>query len=129
MKKFIALILALVLVLSMASFAFAEPFDISTSSTSVYAIGCSYNKVYNSPGWYISISESRSNLSPTHRAVARCHNKADAISATWVYSGTNSSQHPYNTSAKAYISGATFRGRLDDRDSGTLEFHGTFTSY
>lgn len=128
MKKFVATLLTLVMVFALTSYAFADskPFHVSTSSTSVFMTGASSITRTNNKGWYASISASQSNLSPTHRAVARVHQQENAVSASWVYSGTDSTTHPYNAGTSISASGLSFRARLDNRDSGTLEFHGNF---
>lgn len=132
MKKLISAILVLTLVLAFASSAMAYefkslPFSFVTDSTSVFNVGPKFDKVGNS--WYIAFSESRSNVSPTHRAVTRVHLGAKAISATWVVSENTYSIHPYIPGYTATVRGATYRARLDDRDSGTLQFHGDFYYY
>lgn len=128
MKKITSLLLTLVLVLSIAGAALAasRSFDVSTSSTSVFATGASGITRTNNKNWCASISASRSNLSATHRAVARVHKGVDAASATWVYAGVDSTYHPYSAGISDRASGLSFRARLDNRDSGTLEFHGNF---
>ncbi len=134
MKKFVAFILAMVMVFTFAVSAMAVPqrkgytFHVTTTSTTVYQIGCSgIQKSENK--WYISLNEKDSNLSPTHRAVARVHHGFDAASATYVYSGPSTNQHGYNADCQGYMDGLSFRARLDNRDTGTLEFHGTFYTY
>ena len=126
MKKFIAAILVLTLVLAFASVAMAArtPFHIVTDSTSIYQVGTPlYTRVAQS--WYLDIDTSTSNVAPDHRAVTRVHLGVNAASATWVYSGANGTSHGYNSNIGLNQEGLTFRGRLDNRDSGTLQFHGT----
>ena len=134
MKKFIAMILVLVLICAVTSNAMAalsrfdKWFDIVTTSTTEFQTGCS--GIYKSDNrWYIVLSESSSNLSATHRAVARVHKGSTAASATWVYSGPSSTVHPYTANCQGYQENLSFRGRLDNRDSGLLEFHGYFYYY
>lgn len=134
MKKLSILLVALILTLTTLGSALAEPvtmrytFDISTSNTSQYQIGCTgIEKTENK--WYIVLDSSKSNLSSTHRAVTRVHNGADAASATWVYSGPNTTQHPYKANCQGVMSNLSYRGRLDNRDSGVLEFHGKFVTF
>lgn len=138
MKKKVAFLLALVMAFALAGSALASDnehmvtmrytFHITTSSTSEYQVGCSgIEKTENR--WYIILDESRSNLSPTHRAVTRVHDGYNAASATWVYSGPSRNEHPYNADCQGVKNNLSYRGRLDDRDSGVLEFHGTFVTF
>ena len=135
MKKLMAFLLALVMVFALASTALAADgvemrygFHISTTSTSEYQIGCSgIQKTGNE--WYIVLDTSRSNVSPTHRAVTRVHDGYNAASSTWVYSGPSTTSHPYKTNYQGAFFDLSYRGRLDDRDSGVLEFHGTFVTF
>ena len=128
MKKMIAVVLVLTMVMAFASSAMAtsESFHIVTTSTTSFMTGCTAaGKTDNH--WFIRLDEERSNLSPTHRAVCRVHQSATAVSATWVYSGPNETDRAYNANFLGDQSATiSFRGRLDNRDSGTLEFHGTF---
>lgn len=134
MKKCIAIVLTLVMTFALATSAMAEmvtmrySFDVSTSSTSVFSIGCTGIQKTEDK-WYISLNTSSSNLSETHRAVARVHCGYDAASPKFVYSGPSTTPHGYNANYQGYQSGLSFRARLDNRDSGTLEFHGTFITY
>ena len=131
MKKMIAVVLVLTMVMAFASSAMAASvsanFHISTSSTTTFQTGCSGMKLDGTNWWYIELDEAASNLSATHRAVTRVHQGTKAISATWVYSGPNTAnrQHTYDPDGST----ASYRGRLDDRDSGTLEFHGKFIAF
>lgn len=134
MKKFVAFILAMVMVFACVVSAMAAPlrqgykFDVSTTSTTEFKTGCSgMSKTENK--WYISLNAGISNLSSTHRAVARVHHGYDAASATYVYSGPSTTVHGYNADCQGFMSGLSFRARLDNRDTGTLEFHGTFYTY
>ena len=124
MKKFIALVLAIAMLLSIASVASASSvnFNISTSITSVFQVG-TIQFARDNTYWWLDVDMRTSNVSDTHRAVTRVHCGVNAASAKWVYSGPNGTSHNYIT---GYDSGLTFRGRLDDRDSGQLEFHGKF---
>ncbi|MEG1360788.1 MAG: hypothetical protein RSE23_14100 [Clostridia bacterium] len=126
MKKTIAIVLVLTMVFAFASSAMAvgTRFDIVTSSTTSLMTGCSGLRLTGTY-WFMRLDENTSNLSPTHRAVTRVHQGTNPISATWVYSGPNETNHPH-TFNKYSTTNASFRGRLDDRDSGTLEFHGYF---
>ena len=130
MKKAMALALVLIMALAFAGSATAANytaarFDIATSSITEFKTGC-YDLKKKDNSWYVSLTESSSNLSPTHRAVARVHQFENAVSATWVYSGSNSTVHPYTADCQGYQKHISFRARLDDRDSGLLEFHGYF---
>lgn len=129
MKKMIALMLVLTLILTFAGSAMAvgenKPFHIQTDSTTEFMTGC-YGITKTGNYWHIRVSTSTSNLSDTHRAVARVHQLANAASATWVYSGPNSTSHPYTADCQNLRYNISFRGRLDNRDSGTLQFHGDF---
>ena len=131
MKKMIAVVLVLTMVLAFASSAMAVPisknFHISTSSTTSFQTGCSGMNLSTTNWWYIELDEAASNLSATHRAVTRVHQGTKAISATWVYSGPNTTNRQHTFSGNTPL--ASFRGRLDDRDSGTMEFHGKFIAY
>lgn len=98
MKKLVAVVLALVLVLSVASAAMAVPFHIVTDSTSIFKVGTA-KFARKSNSWYVSYDLSASNVAPDHRAVARVHKGVDAASATWVYDGVSSSSHPYYSKA------------------------------
>lgn len=126
MKKFVAAVLVVVMIFSVSSMAMAAStrFNIVTDSTTVLQIGTpKYNRTMTY--WIVYVDMSTSNLSPTHRAVTRVHKGFDAVSATWVYSGENPTARGYNTGTANDVTGLTFRGRLDNRDSGILEFHGT----
>ena len=127
MKKILAVVLTLSLVLAFAGSAMADRnrFDIVTTSTTSFQTGC-YGITKTGPRWFIKLDEDMSNLSPTHRAVVRIHEGYNAISATWVYSGPNETEHGYNSGKTGTVNNVSFRGRLDDRDSGLLEFHGYF---
>ncbi len=130
MKKFCALILAVVLMLTMTSMAFAVSpspvrFNISTDNTVNFQIGAA-NISKDGNYWHVSFNEETSNVTPTHRAVVRIHQGYNAISSKWVYEGQEYDQHPYKTNYTKPLSGVSFRARLDDRDSGILEFHGNF---
>ncbi|MEG2267522.1 MAG: hypothetical protein RSC68_24735 [Acinetobacter sp.] len=127
MKKIIAAILVLTLVLTVASVAMAGDanFHIVTDSTSVYTVGHSpVDKTASK--WTIRIDVAASNLSSTHRAVARVHKGSPAISATYVFTENTYNNYGYKQGYTGLVSGITFRSKLDDRDSGTLEFHGRF---
>lgn len=126
MKKFVAAVLVVVMIFSVSSMAMAAStrFNIVTDSTTVLQIGTpKYNRTMTY--WIVYVDMSTSNLSPTHRAVTRVHKGFDAVSATWVYSDENPTARGYNAGTANNVTGLTFRGRLDNRDSGTLEFHGT----
>ena len=133
MRKLIALITALVLCFAIVGSAMADgvvgdgkaQFSVSTDSTTSYQIGVNNIRKTGSR-WYIGVDESRSNISATHRAVSRVHKGATSISALWVYSGSNYNSHPYSTGYTGVVEGVSFRARLDNRDTGWLEFHGTF---
>lgn len=130
MKKFVASIMVAIMICSCISAALASstPFNVSTTSTTELQIATrQVVKPESAKFWQISLDEERSNLSPTHRAVTRVHQGYNAISDTWVYSGPNYTQHDYKTLYKdKELTGVTYRGRLDNRDTGTLEFHGNF---
>lgn len=133
-KKLFVCMLTLVMIFSLAGSALAVEipmtyaFHISTDSTTEYQIGCTgIEKTENK--WYISLDTSRSNLSPTHRAVTRVHAGANAASSTWVYSGPSTTMHSYKTNYQGVQFNLSYRGRLDNRDWGVLEFHGTFVTY
>ncbi|MEG1092547.1 MAG: hypothetical protein RSE38_14515 [Acinetobacter sp.] len=124
MKKSVAIILVLSLVLSIASVASAKTtdFNIVTSSTNIYQVGTAkFDRNLNQ--WYVDINMSTSNIAADHRAVTRVHQGASVASATWVYSAYSDVPRGY---ISGYKTGLTYRGRLDDRDSGLLEFHGVF---
>ena len=126
MKKFVAAVLVVVMIFSVSSMDMAAStrFNIVTDSTTVLQIGTpKYNRTMTY--WIVYVDMSTSNLSHTHRAVTRVHKGFDAVSATWVYSGENPTARGYNAGTANNVTGLTFRGRLDNRDSGTLEFHGT----
>lgn len=127
MKKITALVLVGIMLLTGVSTALAAgesvPFHIVTENTENYQIGTSKQKK-TQKYWHISIDESTSNVTPTHRAVTRVHKGYDAISSTWVYEGQEYDRCPYKTNYTGVVDGITFRGRLDNRDSGVLEFHG-----
>lgn len=132
MKKLFVLVLVLALAITGTSFAervtMRYNFGITTDSTTQYQIGCTgIQKSENE--WYIVLNTSKSNLSPTHRAVTRVHNGANAASATWVYSGANATHHPYKTNCQGPMYNLSYRGRLDNRDSGTLKFYGQFVTF
>lgn len=98
-------------------------FNIVTDSTSIFQVGTGlYDRTR--ADWYLDIDMSTSNVGPAHRAVTRVHQGVKAASATWVYSGANGTSHGYSSGIPTGAKGLTFRGRLDDRDSGTLQFHG-----
>lgn len=125
MKKILAVVLTLSLVLAFTGSAMAvgTRFDIVTSSTTSFKTGCTVDELKNTY-WFMRLDEDLSNLSPTHRAVTRIHQGVNPISATWVYSGPNETEHPHTYKDGAGV--VSYRGRLDNRDSGTLEFHGYF---
>ena len=127
MKKILAVVLTLSLVLAFAGSAMADRnrFDIVTTSTTSFQTGCSVEKKTDNH-WFVRLDEEMSNLSSTHRAVCRVHQGSTAISPTWVYSGPNETDRSYNTGYQGEQRNISFRGRLDNRDSGTLEFHGYF---
>lgn len=127
MKKMIALMLVLTLILTFAGSAMAvgTRFDIVTASTTSFKTGC-YGFMPTGTRWFIRLDEDMSNLSSNHRAVTRVHQGSTPISATWVYSGPNETEHPYGSNFNPEGMTISYRGRLDDRDSGTLEFHGYF---
>ena len=127
MKKILAVVLTLSLVLAFAGSAMAvgTRFHIVTSSTTSFQTGCSVERKTGNH-WFVRLDEEMSNLSPTHRAVVRIHEGYNAISATWVYSGPNETEHGYNSGKTGTVYNVSFRGRLDNRDSGLLEFHGYF---
>ncbi len=132
MKKLFVLVLVLALAITGTSLAerttMRYNFGISTTSTTEYQIGCTgIQKSENE--WYIVLDVNNSNLSPTHRAVTRVHNGANAASATWVYSGPSTTHHPYKTNCQGVMLNLSYRGRLDNRDSGTLEFYGQFVTF
>ncbi len=132
MKKLFVLVLVLALAITGTSLAERKTmrynFGISTTSTTEYQIGCTgIQKSENE--WYIVLDVNNSNLSPTHRAVTRVHNGANAASATWVYSGPSTTHHPYKTNCQGVMLNLSYRGRLDNRDSGTLEFYGQFVTF
>ncbi len=132
MKKLFVLVLVLALAITGTSLAerttMRYNFGISTTSTTEYQIGCTgIQKSENE--WYIVLDVNNSNLSPTHRAVTRVHNGANAASATWVYSGPSTTHHPYKTNCQGVMFNLSYRGRLDNRDSGTLEFYGQFVTF
>ncbi|MEG1983633.1 MAG: hypothetical protein RR037_07890 [Alistipes sp.] len=122
MKKFAALILTLIMMVSISSVASAVSFDIVTTSKDVYQVGTQIFST-NNYNWFINVNMGTSNIALDHRAVVRVHQGVNAASATWVYGAPNGASHPY---ISGYKDGLTFRGRLDNRDSGLLEFHGTF---
>ena len=125
MKKILAVVLTLSLVLAFAGRAMAvgTRFHIVTSSTTSFQTGCSVAELKDTY-WFMRLDEDMSNLSPTHRAVTRVHQGVNPISATWVYSGPSETEHTHTYKENA--GNASYRGRLDNRDSGTLEFHGYF---
>jgi hypothetical protein len=126
MKKIIALVMCLaILCASVSALAYkTTSYSINTSSTSEYQIASS-QVTTTGANWYITYSSG--NLSGSHRAVTRVHKGATAISSTWVYSGSSTTSHPYKSGyTGGGVSGVTFRGRLDDRDSGTLLMSGNF---
>lgn len=126
MKKLFSAVLVVVMVLSVTSMALAAStrFNIVTDSTTVLQVGTpQYNRTMQY--WSVYVDMSTSNISPTHRAVTRVHKGYDAASATWVYSGENPTARGYKVGIALSETGLTFRGRLDNRDSGLLEFHGT----
>ena len=117
--------LSLVLAFAGSAMGVETRFDIVTTSTTSFKTGC-YGINKTGAYWFVRLDEDMSNLSPTHRAVTRVHKGYDPISAKWVYSGPNETYHGYNALYQGPVSGVSFRARLDDRDSGTLEFHGYF---
>ena len=125
MKKMLAVVLVLTMVMAFSNSAMAayKRFDIVTESTSAFKTGCS-SMLLQDHYWFMRLDEDMSNLSSTHRAVTRVHQGTTPISATWVYSGPNETDHPHTFTGS--VANASYRGRLDDRDSGTLEFHGYF---
>lgn len=128
MKKFLALMMVAIMALTCVSSAFAAEyrrFNISTDSIDIFQIGVA-NITKTGNTWHISVDEGASNLSETHRAVTRVHKGYDSASSTWVYSGQNYTRHPYKTAFLGKQSGISYRGRLDNRDTGWLEFHGNF---
>ena len=127
MKKSIAaiLILTLILVFAGSAMAVGSRFDIVTSSTSSFMTGCSGIMKYNN-AWFVRYNEDTSNITPTHRAVVRIHKGAQPITPKWVYDSPYERDRPYNTGYTETVTGVSFRARLDDRDSGTLEFHGYY---
>ena len=95
------------------------------SSTSSFMTGCSDITKYNN-AWFVRYNEDTSNITPTHRAVVRIHKGTQPITPKWVYDSPYERDRPYNTGYTGTVTGVSFRARLDDRDSGTLEFHGYY---
>lgn len=128
MKKFFSLLLCAVLLSVSVTGAFAQDFgsvhyNINTDSTTTFQAASS---VVTSTGdhWWISITSGT--VSDTHRAVIRVHSGYNAASSLWVYSSNNTTLRAYKT---AYLGGGfdvQLRGRLDNRDSGTLNIGGYF---
>ncbi|MEG1155961.1 MAG: hypothetical protein RSD94_08810 [Acinetobacter sp.] len=127
MKKTIAIVMVLTMVFAFASSAMAvgSRFDIVTSNTSSLVTGASgITKTGNA--WFVRYNENTSNITATHRAVVRIHRGTQPITPTWVYDKPYELNRPYYPGYTTTVDGVSFRARLDDRDSGTLEFHGYF---
>lgn len=124
MKKILAVILTLSLVLGFVGSAMADRlhFSIVTSDTTSFTVYPISGELKGNH-WFIRLDEAQSNLSPTHRAVVRLYQGSTPISSTYVYSGPDETEHLHTYQAGGVP--ASFRARLDSRDSGVLEFHGT----
>ena len=129
MKKIIALIMCLVVVLSIAAVASAAklPINRTLTSTSIYENA--------TPGKYIDKSTSNKQwrapfdgAQADKRVVARTYKKhADVTSATWVYTTKSYTYHPFKAGAVAQGHYEVFLGaKVDDRDIAPITISGRF---
>lgn len=132
MKRAIAFIISLIMIISIAAFALADADATITgtlTSTSVYSnVTPSYaTKNQNKKNW----SAPFNGASNSQRVVARVYeadNTAYAASSTWVYTTYSTSTHPYKSDFKNRTFSAFFGAKVDDRDVGPITVSGTFHS-
>lgn len=132
MKKSIAFIICLVMIISLAACAFASDADATITgtltSTSVYSnVTPSYaTKTKSSSNWNAPFN----GASDSQRVVARVYKIQDttyAASSTWVYSAYSTTAHPYKANYTGIFT-AFLGAKVDNRDEGPITVSGTFHS-
>lgn len=128
MKKFMALAICLMLVLSCVAAASAET-TFAWSGSQISGMP-SWSTPYVSSGsnWHISWNAS-SNVASNRRAVVRAmDDHGNYASSLFVYSTLSSSYHPYKSGFGNGNADTCIAGRLDDRDGANapLKVSGTF---
>lgn len=125
MKKTLVCFLSLVLVFLVSTTAFASTdFEYHGSETG-HLLRWGPSEESSGSNWHITWGAN--NLAPDKRAVVRILSKSgEYASSLWVYSSASTNYHPYKAGygkgqAKTYIA-----GKLDDRDTGTLDVKGVF---
>ncbi len=125
MKKFLALVMATMMICAVMTTAMAETtIEWEGEDTRNFH---SWTTPADSSGgsWHIVWGEN-TNIASNLRAVVRVHSGERAASATWVYSSKSEKYHPYNSGFGYGACKTELRGRLDNRDSGWLIVDGTF---
>lgn len=130
MKKILATILCAALLLSLALPASASTksldFFYSSSQTASFVPWTNESVISEGITWNLEWT-SATIISATHRAVVRILTAGGSkASSLWVYTYNSTKEHTYTDDVKngqKYVHPA---GRLDNRDSGTLEVDGTF---
>lgn len=125
MKKFIALLMVALMICGSISSAMAQTtFEVKNLDSSDFY---SWTTPYPSSGQNWHITWTKSNISLTHRAVVRVFSGSDYASSKFVYTYHSTNYHPYKDGYGGGNNKSTYlKGRLDDRDSGTLSAEGTF---
>ncbi len=139
MKKVIALIMCLVVVLSIAAVAFADTnlaINRTISSTTVYVNANYHNgyakKNWSSQKWSAPFNGPQANKRIVARVFGNHSGNGDGtggvvVSATWVYSARSTATHPYKADYLYDPFNVHFGAKLDDRDSGVpVACSGTF---
>lgn len=128
MKKTIALILSLALIISMATCAMAATstsVNKTLTSTSVYVNACDSNpkKAASSHSWNAPFN----GASASQRVVVRVYElHGDVRSATWVYSGLSYTTHSYKSDYTNQEMTVFLGAKVDDRDTPPVTISGSF---
>ncbi len=124
MKKIFALVLCLVTVFSFTLASASTSFSYR-GSEKVDFIQWSQPAQSSGKNWHITWGEN--NLSSTNRAVVRVYAAPGVYaSSLFVYSSPSSAYHPYKSAYGQGKSTTYLGGRMDNRDSGSLNVAGTF---
>ena len=132
MKKTIALILSLALIISISTCAMADyPSSSSISktltSTSEYVNSC--GSYCHKDGDHSSWNAPFSGASSSQRVVVRTYElQGDVRSATWVYSGISYTTHTYKTTYQKSEMDVFLGAKVDDRDTPPVTISGTFNA-
>ena len=127
MKKLIALLLCMMMVASIASFASAAVVSKTLTSTSTYVNalngGGSVEKEDNYPKWNAPFYGASSD----QRVVVRIYQYNDnVVSSTWVYSDYSTTAHPYKSNFQYQGINVFMGAKVDDRDEGPITISGAF---